>query len=48
MVCGTCAESQEKVGLDYEIMQKRIPYGGNCVGKIRMLNISMEKNKWFT
>ena len=31
------------MGLDYEIKRERIPYGGDCTGKIRM--ISMEKNK---
>ena len=29
----------KQVELDYEKMEKRIPYGGNSVSKIRMLRI---------
>ena len=48
MVCGTCVSHRKQVRLDYERMGERIPYGGNYIGKLRMLRISMEKNKWFT
>lgn len=37
---------RKQVGLVFEKMGKRIPYGGNCISKIRILKISMEKNKW--
>lgn len=38
----------KQVGLDNEEIGKRIAYGGNCISKIRMLKISVRKNKWFS